>query len=79
MGFFLIVTIIIFLFLFYRVGQVRLCQRWSTSADNDLDQFDPSDLTTMAPLQVVECLGLLVEDVRMFQDVYVYFKNDKVY
>ncbi|XP_052678415.1 leukotriene A-4 hydrolase-like isoform X2 [Crassostrea angulata] len=40
----------------------QLCQRWSTSADNDLDQFDPSDLTSMAPLQVVECLGLLVED-----------------
>lgn len=57
----------------------QLCQRWSTSADNDLDQFDPSDLTSMAPLQVVECLGLLVEDVRMFQDVYVYFTNDKVY
>nr|XP_034306708.1 leukotriene A-4 hydrolase isoform X4 [Crassostrea gigas] len=40
----------------------QLCQRWSTSADNDLDQFDSSDLTSMAPLQVVECLGLLVED-----------------
>lgn len=85
LGFFLIVTIIFFFIMLVRyddsfaVPCKQLCQRWSTSADNDLDQFDPSDLTSMAPLQVVECLGLLVEDVRMFQDVYVYFRNDKVY
>lgn len=43
----------------------QLCQRWSTSGDNDLDQFAPSDLTSLTSVQVVEFLALLVEQVRM--------------
>eukprot|EP00105_Crassostrea_gigas_P000849 XP_011412804.2 PREDICTED: leukotriene A-4 hydrolase-like [Crassostrea gigas] len=39
----------------------QLCQRWSTSGDNDLDQFAPSDLTSLTSVQVVEFLALLVE------------------
>lgn len=43
----------------------QLCQKWSTSGDNDLDQFTPSDLTSLTSVQVVEFLALLVEQVRM--------------
>lgn len=45
----------------------QLSQRWSTSGDNDLDQFAPSDLTSLTSVQVVEFLALLVEEVRMLQ------------
>lgn len=45
----------------------QLCQRWSTSGDNDLDQFAPSDLTSLTSVQVVEFLALLVEQVRLMK------------
>lgn len=47
----------------------KLCQRWSTTRDSDLDleQFDPSDLTSMASVQVMKFLAFLGEEVLMFK------------
>ncbi|XP_062610760.1 leukotriene A-4 hydrolase-like isoform X1 [Saccostrea cucullata] len=40
----------------------QLSQRWSSASENELDQFNPGDLTSLTSVQVREFLALLVEE-----------------
>ncbi|XP_062597065.1 leukotriene A-4 hydrolase-like, partial [Saccostrea cucullata] len=40
----------------------QLSKKWSSAGENELDQFNPSDLTSLTSVQVREFLALLVEE-----------------